>query len=92
MSRELFQVLKYYSLYSVKLTNKDIEIIEESGIYEDIKDFKNTLILQYFDTLLDGIDKVLSKELDIPVYVAENPLTCVAEGTGIMLDNLDLIE
>lgn len=29
--------------------------------------------------LMDGLDKVLSKELDIPVYVASNPLTCVAK-------------
>lgn len=50
------------------------------------------IVLTGGGSLLDGIDKVLSKELDIPVYVAENPLTCVAEGTGIMLDNLDLIE
>ena len=50
------------------------------------------IVLTGGGSLLDGIDKVLSKELDIPVYIAENPLTCVAEGTGIMLDNLDLIE
>ena len=34
---------------------------------------------------MDGLDKVLSKELDIHVYVASNPLTCVAEGTGVLL-------
>lgn len=42
--------------------------------------------------LMDGLDKVLSKELDIPVYIAGNALTCVAEGTGIMLDNINLID
>lgn len=41
--------------------------------------------------LMDGLDKVLAKELDIPVYVASNPLTCVAEGTGVLLENLHLI-
>jgi rod shape-determining protein MreB len=29
--------------------------------------------------------------LNIPVYVAENALRCVVEGTGIMLENLHLI-
>lgn len=42
-------------------------------------------------SLLDGLDKVLSKELNIPVYLADNPLTCVAEGTGILLNNIDYI-
>jgi rod shape-determining protein MreB len=42
--------------------------------------------------LMDGLDKVLAKELDIPVYVASNPLTCVAEGTGILLENVRLID
>ena len=34
----------------------------------------------------------LRKELDVPVYIAESPLTCVAEGTGVLLNNLYLIE
>jgi len=42
--------------------------------------------------LMDGLDKVLSKELDIPVYVASNPLTCVAEGTGVLLENIYLLD
>ena len=50
------------------------------------------IVLTGGGSMLDGIDKLLSKELDIPVYVAENPLTCVVEGTGIMLENLDLID
>lgn len=42
-------------------------------------------------SLLDGLDKILSKELGIPVYLADNPLTCVAEGTGILLKNIDYL-
>ena len=38
--------------------------------------------------LVKGFDKLLSKELKVPVKVAESPLTCVAEGAGIMLDNI----
>ncbi|MET3575444.1 rod shape-determining protein [Bhargavaea ullalensis] len=37
--------------------------------------------------LLDGLDKLLSEELKVPVYLAENPLTCVVAGTGILLDH-----
>ena len=41
--------------------------------------------------LLHGIDELLRNELHIPVYVAENALRCVAEGTGILLENLHLV-
>lgn len=40
--------------------------------------------------LLKGIDELLAQELNIPVFIADNALTCVAEGTGIMLENLHL--
>lgn len=43
-------------------------------------------------SLLRGIDKAISKEIQIPVKVDEDPLTAVAKGTGIVLENLDLIQ
>ena len=43
-------------------------------------------------SLIKGFDKLLSSELKVPVFIAETPLTCVAEGTGIMLDNIHLID
>ncbi|MBM7609043.1 rod shape-determining protein MreB [Lysinibacillus composti] len=39
--------------------------------------------------LLHGMDQLLMQELKVPVFVAENPIDCVAIGTGIMLDNID---
>ncbi len=42
--------------------------------------------------LIDGFDKLLSHELKVPVFVAESPLTCVVEGTGILLNNIHLLE
>ena len=41
--------------------------------------------------LLQGIDQLLINELNVPGYVAENALSCVAEGTGVMLENLHLV-
>lgn len=49
------------------------------------------IVLTGGGALLNGIDKLLSQELKVPVYIAESPLTCVAEGTGILLDNINLI-
>ena len=39
--------------------------------------------------MLHGIDTLLAEELKVPVLIAENPMDCVAIGTGIMLDNID---
>jgi rod shape-determining protein MreB and related proteins len=36
--------------------------------------------------LLRGIDKLMTKELGVPAYLVDNPLTCVAEGAAIALD------
>ncbi len=47
------------------------------------------VILTGGGALLHGIDLLLAEELKVPVLVAENPMDCVAIGTGIMLDNMD---
>ena len=39
--------------------------------------------------LLKGFDKLVNIETGMPVHVAENPLDCVALGTGMVLDNLN---
>ncbi len=38
--------------------------------------------------LLSGLDRLLQSVLKIPVYVVDDPLTSVARGTGIILDDL----
>lgn len=40
-------------------------------------------------SLLRNIDKLMTKVTGVPAYVAEDPLLCVARGTGIALENLD---
>ena len=50
------------------------------------------VILTGGGALLHGIDQLLADELKVPVFVAENPMECVAIGTGIMLENLDRIQ
>ena len=52
----------------------------------------NSVSYTHLGALLDGIDELLRNELHIPVYVAENALRCVAEGTGILLENLHLVK
>lgn len=39
--------------------------------------------------LIRNIDVLITKETGVPSFVAEEPLLCVAKGTGLVLDNLD---
>ncbi len=39
--------------------------------------------------LLSGLDKLLTEETGLPVFVAEDPLRAVARGAGIMLQEID---
>ncbi len=50
------------------------------------------IILTGGGALLRGLPELLEKELQVPILIAESPLTCVAEGTGTLLDNIALLE
>ncbi|MBQ6323363.1 MAG: rod shape-determining protein [Bacilli bacterium] len=50
------------------------------------------VILTGGGSLLTGLVDYLEEELTIPVLIAETPLTCVVEGTGILLDNIKKLE
>jgi rod shape-determining protein MreB and related proteins len=39
--------------------------------------------------LLQGLDVLLQSVLKIPVYVADDPLSAVARGTGVILENIE---
>ena len=36
------------------------------------------------------LDQLIAKTIGVPCYVADNPAFCVAKGTGIVLENLDV--
>lgn len=48
------------------------------------------MILSGGGALLRNLDKLISKTIDVPCYVAEDPLFCVARGTGKALENLEI--
>ncbi len=47
------------------------------------------IILTGGGALLRGLDQRLIKETDLPVIVADDPLTCVVRGTGMVLADLN---
>jgi len=52
----------------------------------------NGIYLAGGGSLLRNIDKLIQKETGLPVYLAENPLYCVALGAGKALEELDLLK
>jgi rod shape-determining protein MreB len=50
------------------------------------------IVLTGGGALLKGIDQLVSEETGLPVHVAEDPLSAVAEGTGKLLDELDFLK
>ena len=93
--------------HTITLTSDEIEESLRESVYSIIKAAKSILeqtppelsadiidkgiVLTGGGSLVDGFSDLLTQELKVPVFIAESPLTCVAEGTGILLDNLHLI-
>jgi len=93
--------------HTVTITSDEVEEALRESIYEIIHAAKNVLeqtppelsadiidkgiVVTGGGALVHGFDELLSHELKVPVFIAESPLTCVAEGTGVLLDNIHLI-
>jgi rod shape-determining protein MreB len=41
-------------------------------------------------SLLRNLDRLMTELTGVPCHVAEDPLLCVARGTGVAIENLDL--
>lgn len=54
--------------------------------------YERGIILTGGGALLKGLDRAISHASQIPVFVADDPLTAVARGTGYLLDNLELLK
>jgi len=54
--------------------------------------YEHGIILAGGGALLRGLDKEIAKATKIPVHIAEDPLTCVVRGAGILLSDQELLE
>jgi rod shape-determining protein MreB len=52
----------------------------------------NGIVMTGGGSLLYGLNELISHETGTPVYIAEDPIDCVAYGTGVVLDELDVLK
>lgn len=53
---------------------------------------ENGIVLSGGGALIRGLDKYLSETVRLPAYVADEPLKCVARGTGRILEEIKLLQ
>ena len=94
--------------HTITLCSEEVEEALRESVYTIIHAAKNVLeqtppelaadiidkgiVITGGGALIHGFEELLSHELKVPVFVAESPLTCVVEGTGILLENIHLLE
>lgn len=69
---------------AVKLVLKDAP----PELSADIMD--KGMVISGGGALLRNIDELISKNTGVPCFIAEDPLSCVAKGAGIVLENLEV--
>jgi len=90
---------------SIQITSEDtVEALRDDlqGIINAIKSVLNNtppelsadimekgMILSGGTSQLRNLERLVERATGVPTYMADEPLLCVAKGTGIVLDNLD---
>ncbi|MBD8069353.1 rod shape-determining protein [Bacillus sp. PS06] len=93
---------------TIEITAEEISGALHDTVYAIVDSVKNTLektppelaadimdrgiVLTGGGALLRNLDKVISEETSMPVLIAEDPLDCVAIGTGKALDHIHLFK
>lgn len=93
---------------TIEISSSEIYEAMREPIYNIIEAIKSTLektppelaadimeqgiMLTGGGALLDGIDRLIIKETAMPVKIAEEPLDCVAIGTGKALDSIEVLK
>ena len=95
-------------LNTIELTSEDVReamkepLKEISNALKDVLEqmppdlagdiVENGIVLTGGGALIRGLDKYLSDIVKLPVYVGDEPLLCVAKGTGKALEEIDVLQ
>ncbi len=80
-------------MHSLRIIVNNIKnVIEEipPEIISDILD--RGVVLAGGGALLKGLDKLVHEATQMPISVAEDPLTCVVRGTGVIVEDLETLK
>ncbi|NMB08697.1 MAG: rod shape-determining protein [Tissierellia bacterium] len=93
---------------TIQVTSKEIYEAMREPVYNILEAIKSTLektppelaadimeqgiMLTGGGALLDGVDLLIKSETGMPVNIAENPLDCVAVGTGKALESIEVLK
>ena len=78
------------SITSIVEATKEVLETAPPEIVSDV--MKRGIHLVGGGALIPGLAEIISEYTKIPVYIADDPLTAVARGTGVILDNMDYYE
>lgn len=87
-----FEIMDAMSDSVMQIVNLVIKVLQETPpeLSSDIAE--NGIVLTGGGSLLYGMDKKISEETGLKVVLAEEPISCVALGTGIALGSVELLE
>lgn len=92
---------------TITITSKEVQQAVEDSVNQIVQGAKNVLeqtppelsadiidrgvMLTGGGSLIHGLDQLLTDELLVPVFIADNAMDCVANGTGILLESIDKV-
>ena len=80
-------------MHSLKVIVNSIKSVIEEIPPELISDIMTKgIVLAGGGALLRGLDKLVHEATSMPILVAEDPLTCVVRGTGVVVEDLELLK
>ena len=75
-----------------KIIKETINVLEQADPELSADIVEKGIVLTGGGALLKGLINLFEQEIKVPILIASSPLTCVAEGTGILLDDIKSLE
>ena len=75
-----------------KIIKETINVLEQADPELSADIVEKGIVLTGSGALLKGLINLFEQEIKVPILIASSPLTCVAEGTGILLDDIKSLE
>lgn len=77
---------------TAKIIKETIAVLEQADPELSADIVEKGIVLTGGGALLKGLINLFEQELKVQILIANSPLTCVAEGTGVLLDDIKSLE